>query len=87
MKPETPKHRIKGRKDYQLLLKMSQDPTYYEHHRGCYLEAIQKAQEDFNRRGELKQQEILEKQKVAAETAKILLDRHRAKMARIVVER
>ena len=66
---------------------MSQDPSYYEHHRARYLEAIKKANEDFQRRDEIKQREILEQQKVAAEAAKILLDRHRAKMSRITIER
>lgn len=42
-KPPTPKERIRGRQDYQYLIKMSKDIDYYELHRKLYIEGLLQA--------------------------------------------
>ena len=82
-----PRELIKGKLDYQFLLKMMKEPSYYELHRRLYIEGLSQAKEAFSNRSEIEKRKSSEEQRVADEVAKILLDRHRAKVAKIVVER
>ena len=82
-----PRDLIKGKFDYHFLLKMMKEPSYYELHRRLYIEGLSKAKEDFENRFDFEKRKSSEEQRVADEVAKILLDRHRAKVAKIIVER
>lgn len=87
LKVETPKERVRGRQSYQLLLKMVRDPDYYEKHRALFMQALDEAHRNYQSKDSDSHKKALEEQRIAAEVAKLLLDRHRAKLARIVVER
>lgn len=52
LKPPTPKDFIKGRQDYQYLIKMTQDPDYYELHRKLYIEGLTEAKKLFDSKDE-----------------------------------
>jgi predicted DNA-binding protein YlxM (UPF0122 family) len=66
---------------------MRKDPNYYEVHRNSYLDGIKKAEEDLaNREEKLKAADEDQKRK-ADEIAKILLDRHKRKVAKIEIVR
>lgn len=56
-------------------------------HRQKYLEGIAKAKLQRDNRDAVKERYASEEQRAADEVAKILLDRHRAKVAKIVIER
>jgi hypothetical protein len=45
--PETVKDYIKGRNDFQYLIKMMGDPDHYQQHKAEYLKALEEAQKLF----------------------------------------
>lgn len=66
---------------------MAQNPDYYELHRGLLREALKEAEDKKKKRpAEEQRKSSLEREKLESE-AKILEDRHKAKVAKIVVER
>ncbi len=66
---------------------MAKDPDYYELHRQKYIEGLKKAKVIFDLKDDIKERKASEEREAANAVAKILLDRHKAKVSKIVVER
>lgn len=78
---------VKGKKKTHYLIQMRKDPNFYELHRASYLEGIKKAEQDLANREMVLRAADEEQKRKADEIARILLERHQRKVAKIEIVR